>query len=419
MASITVSDINFVLSGGTNNDSPEDSLGGMPSPTPISSALNNLFKNIDRQEAIDGKEDYRCIYVFNDHAENTAYNFSLFMNSPNDNNSLTKIYLGFTFANEEQIITMTPAEGSPPPASGSFRLVIGDRQTSLISYNSDNNILASSMQTALRNVLENGVDVIFTGLEDNVKIFKVGFYGNNKNKAFSILECTDNTILPVHTFGFEKTVIGSPINTVATEIEQENDVPNGISFIIPNSSGISLGTLRPGEGFPIWIKRIIPAFSSVREADGFKLRMRMTVNATAFEEDTPQSSLNGYICNPALVGCSSVTENAAFSTVEECEATPCVACCEIENGTTVYLNIVGGANAGTYASNWNIIPGTTGQANFTVNTLSVVVTCEVSIDGNWTYTISHGGNVLSSICSPVNLSFPPTLLSATSVTMYT
>jgi hypothetical protein len=143
MASITVNDISFVLSGGINNDFPEESLGGMPSPVPIGSALNSLFKSIERKEALDGKEDYRCMYVFNDHAENTAYNFSLFMNSPLDNNSPTKIYLGFAFANEEQIITMTPTTvGSPPPSSGSFRLILGDKQTGLISYNSDNNILA-------------------------------------------------------------------------------------------------------------------------------------------------------------------------------------------------------------------------------------------------------------------------------------
>jgi hypothetical protein len=265
--------------------------------------------------------------------------------------------------------------------------------------------------------MENGVDVIFTGLEGNAKMFKVGFYGNNKNKAFSVLEEADNTVLPVHTFEFVKSVIGSPINTIATEIEQENDAPNGIDFIIPDSSGISLGTLQPGEGFPIWVKRVVPESSSVREADGFKLRMRMTINATEFSEDTPQSPLNGYICAPS--GCTPVTEGAAFETAEECEANPCISCCEIDNGTVVYLDIVGGTNAGIYTSSWNIIPGTTGQANFTVNTLSVIVACEVSIDGDWVYTISYGGNALSSTCSPLNLSFPPAVLGASSVTMYT
>ncbi len=58
--------VQFRLSGGQNNSVPNGSLGGQRSDTIITDdTIENLFDNITRQEALVGKTEYRCIYVYN------------------------------------------------------------------------------------------------------------------------------------------------------------------------------------------------------------------------------------------------------------------------------------------------------------------------------------------------------------------
>jgi len=55
------------LSGGQNNSVPDGSLGGQRSDTVITdNTLHNLFDAITRSEALTGKTEYRCFYVYND-----------------------------------------------------------------------------------------------------------------------------------------------------------------------------------------------------------------------------------------------------------------------------------------------------------------------------------------------------------------
>ena len=58
--------IQLHLSGGTGNSNPYGSLGGKRSTTQVSNdTLENIFDNISRQEALVGKTEYRCLYVYN------------------------------------------------------------------------------------------------------------------------------------------------------------------------------------------------------------------------------------------------------------------------------------------------------------------------------------------------------------------
>ena len=60
-------DISFVLSGGSTNLNPNNSLGGMPSSAPIvDSTMNNLFDDVSALESQTDFVDYRCFYIFND-----------------------------------------------------------------------------------------------------------------------------------------------------------------------------------------------------------------------------------------------------------------------------------------------------------------------------------------------------------------
>ena len=280
---ISFSDLSFVLSGGTYNDDPKQSLGGLPSPTPISNNLNNLFGSITPQQASNGKTDYRCLYVFNDNSTETMYNMSVTIASlaPNNLDTPTRIYIGSLFREENQLLKLTPAESISTP-SGSFKLQIDSSETELISYTSDNTILATRMQSALNEILEDNVIVTFDGIDTDTvtKIFSVSFYGINKNKAFGTISVTDNTIIPVHTASITKSVIGSPINTVTIDIGEELTPPTGIIFAIPSASGIMIGTLRPNEGFPLWIKRVVPPLADSVEDDGVRILCKIRSSPT-------------------------------------------------------------------------------------------------------------------------------------------
>jgi len=58
--------IELRLSGGQNNIDPNASLGGQRSDTVITTdVLENLFDNIPRNEALIGRTEFRCIYIYN------------------------------------------------------------------------------------------------------------------------------------------------------------------------------------------------------------------------------------------------------------------------------------------------------------------------------------------------------------------
>lgn len=65
-------DINFYLSGGASNADPNASLGGQVSNSDIPSATpENLFGNVQADDAVSGITDYRCFYVKNENLTDT------------------------------------------------------------------------------------------------------------------------------------------------------------------------------------------------------------------------------------------------------------------------------------------------------------------------------------------------------------
>jgi len=58
--------LEFRLSGGQFNADPNGSIGGQRSDTLITTdTLENLFDNITRNEVLQGRTEYRCVYIFN------------------------------------------------------------------------------------------------------------------------------------------------------------------------------------------------------------------------------------------------------------------------------------------------------------------------------------------------------------------
>jgi hypothetical protein len=105
-------------------------------------------------------------------------------------------------------------------------------------------------------------------------VYDINFTGDSGNRYHPILSISNNSLSGSVTLSIVKSVNGSPINTVAPLITNSLNAPAGISFRDsgPNDR-INIGLLGPTEGFPIWVRRIVPAgtFASSSSGATFKV----------------------------------------------------------------------------------------------------------------------------------------------------
>lgn len=91
---VSISDVQFRLSGGSANTNPNNSLGGQISTTQINPTNpQNLFDNISSAEASAGDIEYRCFYVFNSNATDTFFEVTVYISSQTTSTS-TSIEIG-------------------------------------------------------------------------------------------------------------------------------------------------------------------------------------------------------------------------------------------------------------------------------------------------------------------------------------
>lgn len=79
--------------------------------------------------------------------------------------------------------------------------------------------------------------------------------------------------------GLDPAGVGDGVSTgVATTIANENTAPASVSFSAPSTSGtgLSIGTLGPGEGHAIWLRRTINAGAAAANLDRCELRVQGT-----------------------------------------------------------------------------------------------------------------------------------------------
>jgi len=142
-------DISLVLSGGTNNLNPNLSLGGNPSSLRVTSDnLNNLFSDISPEEAEVGKEDYRCLYLFNDGTD-FVYDIQIWMVSEVEGGA--DVEIGLQIQDEVQRITLTGGV-----TGGSFQISY-DNHIITSTFNSDLGVWATNLQTSLRAITNDDV----------------------------------------------------------------------------------------------------------------------------------------------------------------------------------------------------------------------------------------------------------------------
>lgn len=263
MATISASDISFLLSGGSSNANPDLSLGGSPSANPVAGSLNSLFRDVLPEEATSGLVEYRCFYVRNSSESETLYGASVQTSAQATGGAFAD--LGVAKATESQRIEIS---GSPSSGSADFRL--GDIAFSG-TWTSDANSFRASLLSSLAAA---GLGDI--GVSVSSQTFTLSFSGSLDNKSHPLVELVTNSLAGsgLISLTISRVTTGSPINTVAPVIPTRSTPPVGVTFLPTSaSSKISIGDLGPGDSMPVWIRRTTPAGTEFKENDSVTIRL--------------------------------------------------------------------------------------------------------------------------------------------------
>lgn len=270
---INQNDIQCVLSGGTYNADPNLSLGDSPSLRVVWGRNNNLFNNVDTIEARDGNIDYRCVYVVNNNATDSFFDTRIYFEQAETAASSMEIGIAKD-TDVQQIIISGIAEG------GSCSLQYEDSVIS-VDWKLQLSTWARAFQDALNALSELGGVVVTASSYSNggstrdlTRVFEIRFEGVSNYRYHSILQLVSNNIVGTPVISISKVKNGCPINSVAAKIDVDTIEPYGITWSVPSSlSPLSIGTIRGGDSFPIWIKRITPPNTPFKIADGFTLKI--------------------------------------------------------------------------------------------------------------------------------------------------
>lgn len=277
-----ISDISYVLSGGSSNTDADLSIGGAASIQPITSGdLNNLFDKVTAEEASDGATHYRCFYIFND-GDTPIYNIQFWILEEVSGGST--IYVGVSSRTEVQRISVV---GLPTSGSVTFSY---EGQTFVSDANSSAAVWAANIETSLNELVDDNGDrllrqVKVTGSKTSSQfLFEVNFGGGITNgqddkKNHDLIQVVSNDLAgPTAQVIVSVLSAGAPINTVATLLDQDTSAPASVTFSRPSQSNpIVLPKLLPTEGFPVWLRRITSQNTSSKEGDGFTLRLRTNI----------------------------------------------------------------------------------------------------------------------------------------------
>lgn len=263
--------ISLVFSGGSTNLNPNNSLGGDPSSTPVTTnIINNIFDDVSPEQSKDGHEDYRCVYLFND-GDTTIYSVKIW--TPNIPSEGVSIQLGTSYRDETQRITISGGVASGGNLTLSY---LGTPFTT--NYNSDLGAWSNQIQNLLNNLLDgngknyfNDVVVIAQTAGSGTIIFDVKFSGLDGKRSHDKFAVVSNNLTPSLNVLVSIPQIGAPINTIAPEINNETTPPGGVVFSDTSVAPIQFPRLDPSDGIPIWFKRTVSSGADPVENDQFTM----------------------------------------------------------------------------------------------------------------------------------------------------
>lgn len=263
---ISLSDIEFFLSGGPTNSSPNNSLGGQPSSFLVLGSMNNLFSDVSSENADSGRTDYRCFYIFNTNTADTLYDAKIFIGEQGPGGS--SVAVGVGNSTEIQRINIVG-----PVYFGNL-LMRYDSAEFTAAWGSSAGEFETNLQSELGSIAP-GVSVSSLVQGNNYQ-FTISFFGDSDKRSHPLLEVVNNGLLapdaPI--VSVSRIASGSPINSIAPTIPVDTAPPANVSFYnADESSKLSIGTLNPGDGVPVWIKRTTQPNTEYMEADYFKLKI--------------------------------------------------------------------------------------------------------------------------------------------------
>ena len=290
MAIISASEIGFFYSGGSNNSNAALSIGGNPSNFPILGSMNNLFPNVTAEDAVAGKTDYRCFYVFNNSSTEALMDASICVLSQKTGGSTVEVGVAKVTEVQNLLINGTVV-------SGDMVLKYGYTQFT-VQWDSLTNV-ASNMTAGLASAGADGAVVsIATALDNAAVLIAVSFEGDSDNRSHPLLELYENNLdtslgfFEPPTITISRGASGSPINSIAPQLAVDTATPVAVEFSSINADErISIGSLMPGDSLPVWVKRVTPADTDFLETDYFIFRVAGTP-ATVSESSSSSSSSN-------------------------------------------------------------------------------------------------------------------------------
>jgi hypothetical protein len=275
---LTASDVRFFFSGGLTNNDPDASLGGEISAFWLTT--KRLFSDISPDEAEDGKTDYRCIYVNNvsEEAEAVLFNAGFFLENQVEGGGTVTV--GTIIGNERQDVIVT---NGTLVSGGNFILryynLLTEEWTNFqVDWAASLSSWADNFEIAIRALTGLETVTVTPSSSGSTVTFRIDFLGNAAYRYHEAIQWVSSTI----DFTTVSAVVtpakinsGGPIMLTADEISSDVVPPNNISFSNPTiDNPIAISDLKPGEYFPVWIKRVVDSSTIAIEGDGFRLRLR-------------------------------------------------------------------------------------------------------------------------------------------------
>ncbi len=265
--------ISFRHSGGLSNDDPCMDLGGEISINAITTGLDNLFHSIGPKLSRRGHVDYRCFYIKNIDSDAVLRNVSIYFT--NIKKGGTYVEMGILLQNEKQRIQV---QGVTAPNNGEyFQVAIPGYDAFNVYYDPNITKWTGNFQTAIRavdglqEVVVVGYGIIPTTAAQTLDVtFDLNFGGHDTRDGYIHMQAarhdiglaviSANTLLSgAATVTPSPLLDGSPVNTTAELIPDEITAPSGIPFnTYLKGNPARVGSLLPGEYFPVWIRRTLP-----------------------------------------------------------------------------------------------------------------------------------------------------------------
>jgi len=244
---ISSDEIIFLLSGGASNNNPLLSLGGVSSTIEVIGNINGLFPDVTPAQVISGMIDYRCFYVKNISSLYSLYKTRVYIQSQTGEGS--EAILGTKRQDEVQRIRITGVI-----TSGTADFDIGGQAFSG-TWTGSADSFKDSLYSSLSSIDFYDVDIEYS-LDAGDYFFNITFTDSLGNKSYPLITLVSNNLINAVDVIISKFTHGHPISNTTTTIASPQTFPSGITFEISDvDSPIQIGTLGPGESFPVWIRR--------------------------------------------------------------------------------------------------------------------------------------------------------------------